>query len=190
MHGRIYRIAPDGSPSRLWSSHEDLVYALAFDQNGQLLAGTGNRGHVFAIRGEDEFTDLIKASATQVTAFAEAPHGGLYASTSNLGKVFLLSATPASEGSYESDVFDAPNFAVQGTLNSSPAAATWTIQIATGAHGNRSISVMKSRSALLPRDSFSGELCCARELLHRAWKVSRSIIYPKTCLPILMTSRC
>ena len=110
----IYRIAPDGSPARVWSSHEDLVYALAFDQNGQLLAGTGNRGHVFAIRGEDEFTDLIKASATQVTAFAEAPHGGLYASTSNLGKVFLLSATPASEGSYESDVFDAHIFSRWG----------------------------------------------------------------------------
>jgi len=110
----IYRIAPDGSPSRLWSSHEDLVYALAFDQHGLLLAGTGNRGHVFAISGEDEFTDLIKASATQVTAFANAPQGGLYASTSNLGKVFLLSATPESEGSYESDVFDAHIFSRWG----------------------------------------------------------------------------
>ena len=110
----IYRIAPDGSPSRLWSSHEDIVYALAFDQHGRLLAGTGNRGHVFAISGEDEFTDLIKASATQVTAFASAPQGGLYASTSNLGKVFLLSATPESEGSYESDVFDAHIFSRWG----------------------------------------------------------------------------
>ncbi len=110
----IYRIAPDGSPSRLWSSHEDIVYALAFDQHGRLLAGTGNRGHVFAISGEDEFTDLIKASATQVTAFASAPRGGLYASTSNLGKVFLLSATPESEGSYESDVFDAHIFSRWG----------------------------------------------------------------------------
>ena len=110
----IYRIAPDGSPTRLWSSHEDIVYALAFDQHGRLLAGTGNRGHVFAISGEDEFTDLIKASATQVTAFANAPQGGLYASTSNLGKVFLLSATPESEGSYESDVFDAHIFSRWG----------------------------------------------------------------------------
>src|SRR6202051_2364986 len=32
----IYRIAPDGAPSRWWSSHEDLVYALAFDQHGRL----------------------------------------------------------------------------------------------------------------------------------------------------------
>src|SRR5580698_1339919 len=110
----IYRIAPDGSPSRLWSSREDIVYALAFDQRGRLLAGTGNRGHVFSISGEDEFTDLLKASATQVTAFANAPKGGLYASTSNLGKVFLLSATPESEGTYESDVFDAHNFSRWG----------------------------------------------------------------------------
>jgi hypothetical protein len=110
----IYRIALDGSPSRVWSSREDIVYALAFDQRGRLLAGTGNRGHVFAITGDDEFTDLLKASATQVTAFANAPQGGLYASTSNLGKVFLLSATPESEGSYESDVFDARNFSRWG----------------------------------------------------------------------------
>jgi hypothetical protein len=110
----IYRIAPDGSPSRMWSSHEDIVYALTFDQQGRLLAGTGNRGHVFAISGEDEFTDLLKASATQVTAFANAPKGGLYASTSNLGKVFRLSATPESEGSYESDVFDAHIFSRWG----------------------------------------------------------------------------
>ena len=110
----IYRIVPDGSPARLWSSHEDLVYALAFDSHGQLLAGTGNRGHIFAIRGEDQFTDLLKANASQVTAFAPAPGGGLYASTSNLGKLFLISASPASEGSYDSDVFDAHIFSRWG----------------------------------------------------------------------------
>ena len=51
----IYRIAPDGAPSRLWSSHEDLVYALGFDQHGRLIAGTGNRGHIFAINGGRRF---------------------------------------------------------------------------------------------------------------------------------------
>src|SRR5208283_3958230 len=51
----VYRIAPDGSPSRIWTSHEDIVYSLAFDSNNRLLAGTGNRGHIFAIGGQDEF---------------------------------------------------------------------------------------------------------------------------------------
>ncbi len=110
----IYRIAPDGSPSRVWASRDDLVYALAFDSTGRLLAGTGNRGHVFAITGEDRFVDLLKASATQVTAFADAPGGGLYVSTSNLGKIFLLGGAPQSQGSYESDVFDAKVFSRWG----------------------------------------------------------------------------
>ena len=110
----IYRIAPDGAPSRLWTSREDLVYALGFDQHGRLLAGTGNRGHIFAINGVDDFTDLIKASATQITAFAAAPGGGLYASSSNLGKIFVLGPGPESEGTYESDVFDARIFSLWG----------------------------------------------------------------------------
>jgi len=112
----IYRIAPDGAPSRLWTSRDDLVYALGFDQRGRLLAGTGNRGHIFAINGvnEDDYTDLIKASATQITAFAAAPGGAVYASGSNLGKIFVLGAGSEAEGSYESDVFDAHIFSLWG----------------------------------------------------------------------------
>src|SRR5580692_9002365 len=33
----VYKIAPDGSPSRIWTSHEDIVYALAFDAHDRLL---------------------------------------------------------------------------------------------------------------------------------------------------------
>ena len=110
----VYRIAPDGSPTRLWNSHDDLVYALGFDQHGALLAGTGNKGRIVAITGEDQFTDLLKVSANQVTAFAKAPQGGLYASTSNFGKLFVLGPGPAKEGAYESDVFDAHIFSRWG----------------------------------------------------------------------------
>ncbi len=117
----VYRIAPDGSPSRIWTSHEDIVYALAFDGHGQLLAGTGNRGHVFAIESQnpesqDEFSDLLKAPASQVTGFAKAPGGALYAATSNLGKMFLLGPGPENEGTYESDVFDAKIFSRWGRV--------------------------------------------------------------------------
>ena len=110
----IYKLAPDGSPERLWTSHDDLVYALAFDAHGHLLAGTGNDGEIYEIRGRDEYADLIKAGANQVTAFAKGPNGGLYASTSNLGKIFLLSGSPDGDGSYESDVFDAHIFSRWG----------------------------------------------------------------------------
>ncbi len=109
----VYRISPDGSPKTIWSSKEDLVYALAFDQEGRLLAATGNKGKIYAIRGND-YTDLSKASADQVTAFTRGPKGGLYVATSNLGKVFLLGPGPVAEGTYESDVFDAKIFSQWG----------------------------------------------------------------------------
>jgi len=110
----IYQIAPDGSPKRVWASREDLVYALAFDPRGRLLAGTGNKGRVYVIDNNGDYTDLLKATATQVTGFAPAPDHGLYAVTSNLGKVFVLGSQPESEGTYESDVFDARIFSRWG----------------------------------------------------------------------------
>jgi hypothetical protein len=109
----VYLIAPDGSPRKLWSSREDVVYALSFDSAGRLVAGTGNKGRIFAIEKNGEFSDLLKASASQVTAFSRAP-GGLYCSSSNLGKVFLMSSAPESEGTFESDVYDARIFSRWG----------------------------------------------------------------------------
>ncbi len=113
----VYRIAPDGEPRRIWQSREDLVYALAFDAAGRLLAGTGNKGKIYALStGEMRFTDLLKASANQVIGFAAAPNGGLWAATSNLGKVFLLEEKAEHEGTFDSDVFDARIFSRWGHI--------------------------------------------------------------------------
>lgn len=115
-NSEIYEIAPDGSPSRIWASHDEIVYALAFDSQGRLLAGTGNHGRIFAISGENDYADLLQAGASQVVAFAKGASGSLYAATSNLGKVYLLGASPNSDGTYESDVFDAHNFSRWGRV--------------------------------------------------------------------------
>ena len=110
----VYSIAPDGSPRKIWSSREDIVYALAFDSAGRLIAGTGNKGRIYAIEKNGDFTDLLKASASQVSAFSKAPGGGLYCSSSNLGKIFLMSNGTEAEGTFESDVQDARNFSRWG----------------------------------------------------------------------------
>lgn len=110
----VYSIAPDGSPKRIWTSRDEVVYSLGFDARGHLLAGTGNKGRIYLIDREQRFTDLVKASATQVSGFAAAPGGGVYVSTSNLGKLFLLDKTPNAEGSYVSDIYDAHIFSRWG----------------------------------------------------------------------------
>ncbi len=101
----IYSIS--GAPQRLWTSRDEIVYALAFDRNGHLLAGTGNKGKIYSVLNEVDYVDLQKASANQVVAFAPAPNGDLFAVTSNLGKVFLLQDTVQHDGTFESDVHDA-----------------------------------------------------------------------------------
>jgi outer membrane protein assembly factor BamB len=112
----IYRIATDGSPKKVWSSREDIAYALDFDASGRLIAGTGNKGRIYAIEKNGEYLDLLKASASQVTAFARAPGGGIYCSTSNLGKIFLIASTLEPEGTFESDVYDAKIFSRWGRV--------------------------------------------------------------------------
>src|SRR5947209_361572 len=109
----IYLIAPDGSPKKLWSSKDDIVYALAFDSAGRLIAGTGNKGRIFSIEKNGTFTDLLKGSANQVTAFTRTPNG-LYCSSSNLGKIFFMGNAPEAEGTFESDVHDAHIFSRWG----------------------------------------------------------------------------
>src|SRR5579884_779299 len=110
----VYSIAADGSPRKIWSSHDDIVYALAFDATGRLIAGTGNKGRIYAIEKNGDYTDLLKASANQVSAFSKAPNGGLYCASSNLGKIFLMSNSPEAEGTFESDVKDAQIFSRWG----------------------------------------------------------------------------
>lgn len=114
----VYRIPAEGAPRTIWSSNEDLVYALAFDSSGRLLAGTGNKGRVFALAENGDFTDLTQASAAQVTALRAASGGRVIAATSNLGKLFVLGGTRAAnaEAWYESDVFDARNYARWGRV--------------------------------------------------------------------------
>ncbi len=110
----VYRIEPDGSPRLLWTGKDELVYALMAGHS-PLLVGTGNRGRIYMVDGDRSFTDLAKASATQVTAFAAAK-AGMFVATSNQGKIFKLQESDASEGTFESDVFDAHMFSRWGKL--------------------------------------------------------------------------
>ncbi len=112
----VYMIAPDGSPKKIWSSHEDIVYALTFDAAGRLIAGTGNKGRIYAIEKNGDYIDLLKASANQVSAFSKAPNGGIYCSSSNLGKIFLMANGTEPEGTFESDVQDARIFSRWGRV--------------------------------------------------------------------------
>lgn len=112
----VYRIAKDGTPSRLVQLKDDVVYALSF-HNGSLLAATGNRGRIYRIdtTSTGRFADVTHLDAAQGMAFAQV-NGGLLIATSNSGKVFRLSDAPAKEPVYTSEVFDAQGLSQWGRV--------------------------------------------------------------------------
>jgi len=112
----VYRIAPDGSPESLWSSPQDVVYTLAFSPGNRLLLGTGNHGAIIQLDGDHLFSSLASSDASQVTFLAAGPARKVYVATANPGKVFTLGPAYATEGTFQSDTFDAKIYSRWGRL--------------------------------------------------------------------------
>ena len=129
----IYRIGKDGTPQRLVSLKDDVVYALAI-RNGSLLAATGNRGQVYRIdvATPGQFSDIAHLEASQGMAFAPLKDGLLVA-TSNSGKVFRLGDAAATNATYTSEVFDAQQFSQWGRAEvRAGAAAGYDLYVRSG----------------------------------------------------------
>src|SRR5229473_1415446 len=124
LSSSIYRISPEGVPEELWSSREDVVYALGLASDGRLLAGTGNSGALLAIDGHGVFAHLAKSGSAQITGIARNSVGKVFLCTANPGKVYSLGPEYEAQGTFESRSFDAQLFSQWGHLEwwSPPAA--------------------------------------------------------------------
>jgi len=116
LSSSIYRLSPDGAPEELWTSREDVVYALGLASDGRLLAGTGNNGALLAIDGRGIFAQLSKTGSAQITAIASSSSGKVFLCTANPGKVFSVGPEYEAEGTYESRSFDSQLFSQWGRL--------------------------------------------------------------------------
>jgi sugar lactone lactonase YvrE len=113
----VYRIEPNGDPRRIWSHAQEVVYALAFDSNGRVLLGAGNKGNIYRIESPSLYTLLLTMPAAQITAFEPGRDGHLYAATGNVGKIYDIGPGLARQGTLESDVFDGGMYTQWGRLS-------------------------------------------------------------------------
>jgi len=117
LFSSIYRLSPEGAPEELWNSRDDVVYSLALNSDGRLLAGTGNSGALLAIDGRGVFAQLAKAGSAQITGIARNSAGKLFLCTANPGKVLSVGPEYEPEGTFESRSFDAQLFSQWGRLD-------------------------------------------------------------------------
>src|SRR5208282_1842944 len=112
----VVKISPDGSPETLWTSHEDLVFSAAFSPAGKILLGTGNKGSIVELESQNVYSNIARTASAQVTSLIAAPGGKIFVATANPGKIFTLGPGYDSEGTFESDTFDAKIFSRWGRL--------------------------------------------------------------------------
>jgi hypothetical protein len=130
----IYALSGDQAPRKLWSSKDDIVYALAAGPEG-LLALTGNRGRVFRIADDGSYADLAHLDAQQGLSLAIAPGAkgqpeSLFIGSGNTGKLYTLAAAEKHE--YASDVLDAGALARFGRVEVQPGSTGYELLARTG----------------------------------------------------------
>jgi sugar lactone lactonase YvrE len=116
LSSSIYRIGLDGAPEEVWTSREDIVYALGLASDGRLLAGTGNSGALLTIDGHGVFAHLAKSGSAQITGIARNSAGKVFLCTANPGKVYSVGPEFEAEGTFESRSFDAQLFSQWGRI--------------------------------------------------------------------------
>jgi WD40 repeat protein len=116
ISSNIYRISIEGVPEEIWSSRDDVVYALGLNSDGRLLVGTGNTGSLLVIDGHGTYAQLAKSGSSQITGISKDANGKVFLCTANPGKVFSLGPEYEAEGTFESQSFDAKLFSQWGRI--------------------------------------------------------------------------
>lgn len=128
----IYALKENEAPRKIWSSKDDIVYALAEQPDG-LLAISGNRGHIFRIQENGDYADVANLEAQQGLSLVQehgAEGNAVLIGTGNTGKLYSLGNATAHE--YASDVLDAGAYARFGRIEVDPSSKNYELLTRTG----------------------------------------------------------
>ncbi|MCI0336864.1 MAG: hypothetical protein L0226_04765 [Acidobacteria bacterium] len=112
----LYKIDAKGSGDALWDSRETVAFAIALENDGQVLVGTGQKGRIYSVKPAQNPLLLAQSSEAQTSRFVRSGNQ-IYAAASNLGKLFRLSSETTLSGAYTSSVRDAQTTANWGRVS-------------------------------------------------------------------------
>jgi hypothetical protein len=111
----VLEILPDGVVNTLWRSRDEMVFSV-LPRDGKVLFSTGVNGRIYSLEGPRNTTLLLESTEEQTTRLLEVG-GHVYAASSNIGKLFRIGDTPATTGTYESNVKDTDSISTWGKLS-------------------------------------------------------------------------
>jgi outer membrane protein assembly factor BamB len=112
--GALLRLRPTGEIDLLWSSTEEMPYAIARTSGGVLL-GTGPKGKLYRVADDRTWTMLAALPVQQLTALAPRGEGTVIA-TSNPGRLYALGGGAGEKGTFTSKVRDTETVSAWGQV--------------------------------------------------------------------------
>jgi sugar lactone lactonase YvrE len=112
----VFRILPDGGSEVRWRSSDTTGFGLRPLADGRVLVGTGTKGRIYQVAADRSYTLLIQSPEDQ-TSTIFAINDQLYATSSNLGRLYRIGRESVSEGSYTSPVRDTKFAGQWGVIN-------------------------------------------------------------------------
>jgi sugar lactone lactonase YvrE len=101
----VFRISPDGGNEVFWRTNDVVAFGLKPLSDGRVLVGTGSKGRIYQVAADRTDTLLIQSPEDQTsTIFAVGDQ--LYATSSNLGRLYRVGRSSVGEGTYTSPVRD------------------------------------------------------------------------------------
>jgi hypothetical protein len=126
----LFRINGDGSNDVVWRSNDALGFGLRSSADGKILVGTNNKGRIYQI-APDRTRSLLVQSPEDQTATIFSVGESVYATSSNLGRLYRIGNEPVGEGTYTSPVRDT-KFAGQWGVITWRGAGNLQLQTRTG----------------------------------------------------------
>jgi len=129
----VYRIAADGTASKLWTSTRSTIYCLWLASVDSLLMGTGDEGRIYCLsRRQIELVDRVGDSQV-LDLLGSADR--LVFSTGNKARVFSTGPGLSRSGTLVSKAFDTDGISRWGALSweaDVPRGASLTLQVRSG----------------------------------------------------------
>ena len=165
----VYRIDPDGAPSRIWFDAADIVYSIAIGCDGKPVLATGNKGRIYRIDSDTLSTLLVTSSSTQITQLSPGSGCGMLAATANVGKVLRVGAAIEPLGTVTSEALDANWFSQWGRLtsrNEGQGKVSFESRSGNTSYPSENVPSVPLRTGMGSGESMDGVLAALAGLLH------------------------
>jgi hypothetical protein len=130
LRGRLVRIHPDGPVEEIWKSATEAPYAVALDDAGRVLFGTGEPARLYRADAVGDVALLATLREAQITGLLTAG-GNVVAATSNPGTSYRLGWDSEEPGIFLSRPFDAGGTARWGRIRWRPRGPLGSIELYT-----------------------------------------------------------